>query len=66
MGLNPFNVFFNLTQQPAASVRCGFTSEGLPVGLHVVGRWGDEVSVLRASAAFEQMRPWADRLPPVS
>ena len=66
VGLNPFNVFFNLTQQPAASVPCGFTSEGLPVGLHVVGRWGDEVSVLRASAAFEQMRPWADRLPPVS
>ena len=63
---NPFNLVFNMTQQPAATVPCGFTSEGLPVGLHIVGRWGDEATVLRASAAFEQVRPWADKRPPVS
>ena len=63
---NPFNFVFNVTQQPAASIPCGFSSGGLPVGLHLVGRWGDEVTVLRASAAFERARPWADQHPPVS
>ena len=65
-GFNPFNVVFNLTGQPAASIPCGFSSGGLPIGLHVVGRLWDEATVLRASAAFEQARPWADKLPPVS
>jgi aspartyl-tRNA(Asn)/glutamyl-tRNA(Gln) amidotransferase subunit A len=65
-GFNPFNVVFNLTGQPAASVPCGFSSGGLPIGLQIVGRLWDEATVLRASAAFEQARPWADKLPPVS
>ena len=65
-GFNPFGIVFNLTGQPAANVPCGFSTGGLPIGLHVVGRMWDEVTVLRASAAFEQARPWADRLPPVS
>ena len=60
---NPFNQVFNMTRQPAASVPCGFTSEGLPVGLHVVGRLRDEATVLRASAAFEKVSPWADTHP---
>ena len=63
---NPFNLVFNLTGQPAASVPCGFSSGGMPIGLHVIGRMWDEVTVLRASAAFEQVRPWADKRPPVS
>ena len=63
---NPFNFVFNMTRQPAASVPCGFTEEGLPVGLHVIGRYGDEVTVLRASAALEQARPWAGTRPTVS
>ncbi len=50
---------FNVTGQPAASVPCGFASDGLPVGLQIVGQWRDDVSVLRAAAAFEQARPWA-------
>lgn len=45
---------FNLTGQPAASVPCGFTSEGLPVGLQIVGPRFADAMVLRASAAFEQ------------
>ena len=65
-GYTPFTFTFNLTGQPAASVPCGFSSEGLPIGLHVVGRKGDEAAVLRASAAFERARPWADKRPPVS
>ena len=63
---NPFCYIFNLSGQPAASVPCGFSSEGLPIGLHIVGRVGDEATVLRASAAFEEARPWADGRPPVS
>ena len=63
---NPFNLLFNMTGQPAASVPCGFSSDGLPIGLQIIGRRGDEVSVLRASAAFEQVRPWAGKVAPVS
>jgi Asp-tRNA(Asn)/Glu-tRNA(Gln) amidotransferase A subunit family amidase len=56
---------FNLTGQPAATVPCGFTSDGLPIGLQIVGRRFDEATVLRASAAFEAVRPWAHKRPPV-
>ena len=62
-GWTPFTYPFNMTQQPAASVPCGFTSAGLPVGLQVVGpRWADG-RVLAACHAFEQARPWHDRTP---
>ena len=55
----PFSFPFNLTQQPAASIPCGLTREGLPVGLHLVGpRYGDAL-VLRAARAFESARPIA-------
>lgn len=54
---------FNVTGNPAASVPCGFSSDGMPIGLHVIGRHGDELSVLRAAAALEQARPWADKIP---
>jgi|GEM_PF-12027 len=54
----PFSYPFNLTQQPAASVPCGFTSSGLPVGMQIVGpRYGDAL-VLRAARAFESARPF--------
>jgi aspartyl-tRNA(Asn)/glutamyl-tRNA(Gln) amidotransferase subunit A len=55
----PFSFPFNLTQQPAASIPCGFTKDGLPVGLHIVGpRYNDGI-VLRAARAFETARPIA-------
>ena len=57
-GFNPFNPIFNHTGHPAASIPCGLSADGLPVGLHVAGRLGDEATVLRAAAAFEQARPW--------
>jgi Asp-tRNA(Asn)/Glu-tRNA(Gln) amidotransferase A subunit family amidase len=56
---------FNLTGQPAATVPCGFTSDGLPIGLQIVGRRFEEATVLHASAAFEAIRPWAKRRPPL-
>ncbi len=54
---SPFTYPFNLTGQPAATVPCGFTSSGLPVGLQIVGRNYDEVNVLRAAYAFEAANP---------
>ena len=57
-GFNPFNIIFNLTGQPAASIPCGFSSDGMPIGLHIIGRPKDEATVLAASAAFEAVRPW--------
>jgi aspartyl-tRNA(Asn)/glutamyl-tRNA(Gln) amidotransferase subunit A len=53
----PFSFPFNLTQQPAASIPCGLTKAGLPVGLHLVGRKYDDALVLRAARAFESARP---------
>jgi aspartyl-tRNA(Asn)/glutamyl-tRNA(Gln) amidotransferase subunit A len=59
----PFTYPFNMTQQPAASVPCGFTKSGLPVGLQVVGPKHADARVLTACYAFEQARPWKDRRP---
>jgi aspartyl-tRNA(Asn)/glutamyl-tRNA(Gln) amidotransferase subunit A len=59
----PFTYPFNMTQQPAASLPCGFTSAGLPVGLQVVGPRHADHRVLTACRAFELARPWHDRRP---
>jgi aspartyl-tRNA(Asn)/glutamyl-tRNA(Gln) amidotransferase subunit A len=53
----PFSFPFNLTQQPAASIPCGLTAAGLPVGLHLVGPKYADARVLRAARAFERVRP---------
>jgi len=53
-----FSYPFNLTQQPAATVPCGFTASGLPIGLQIVGAMHDDRGVLRAARAFERARPW--------
>jgi aspartyl-tRNA(Asn)/glutamyl-tRNA(Gln) amidotransferase subunit A len=55
----PFSYPFNLTRQPAASVPCGLTKSGLPIGLQLVGRHHDESTVLRAAHAYEAARPFA-------
>jgi len=60
-----FSYPFNMSHNPAASVPCGFTSAGLPVGLQIVGPRLDDLGVLQASAAFEAARPWADARPPL-
>jgi len=61
-GVFPFTYIFNMTGHPAASVPCGFV-DGLPVGMQIVGRFGDERMVLRASAAFEGARSWRNIRP---
>ena len=61
----PFTFPFNLTGQPAATVPCGLDQNGLPIGLQIVGRWRDDNAVLRAAAAFESLKPWAQLTPPL-
>jgi aspartyl-tRNA(Asn)/glutamyl-tRNA(Gln) amidotransferase subunit A len=61
-----FSYPFNWSGSPAASVPCGFTPAGLPVGLQIVGRRFDDLGVLQASAAFEAARPWAHLRPPLA
>ncbi len=68
--LNPFphigfTVAFNMSGQPAVSVNCGFSEEGLPIGLQIVGRRFDDVGVLEVARAYEEirsaeMRPWPE------
>lgn len=59
--LNPFphigfTVAFNMSEQPAASINCGYDSQGLPIGLQIIGRRFDDVGVLSVALAFEEMR----------
>src|SRR5262249_44128269 len=55
----------NMTAHPAASVPAGFTASGLPVGLQIVGRRFADAAVLKASAAFERLRPWVQHTPKI-
>ncbi len=59
----PYTYPFNLTQQPAVSVPCGFTGAGLPVGLQVVGPRHGDALVLRAGQAYESATSWGEALP---
>ena len=58
-----FSYPFNFSGMPAATVPCGFTKEGLPVGLQIVGRRFDDLGVLQASQAFATVRPWMAKRP---
>ncbi|PZU57179.1 MAG: amidase [Sphingobium sp.] len=57
-----FTVAYNMTGQPAASINCGYTADGLPIGIQIVGNRFDDLGVLRLSRAYEEMRgpqhPW--------
>jgi len=52
-----FTLPFNMSEQPAASIGCGFTRDGLPIGLQIVGRRHDDLGVLQVAAAYERLRP---------
>ena len=63
-GWVPFNVLWNSTGQPAASVPAGFSSSGLPLAVQLVGRPHDEATLLSLAAQIEAARPWAQHRPP--
>jgi amidase len=59
----PWTPVINATGQPAMSVPLGWSREGLPLGMHFVGRYGDEATLYRLAAQLEAARPWANRWP---
>lgn len=62
----PFTYPFNITGNPAANVPWGFTDDGLPVGIQIVGRLHGDLTVLQLAAMVEEARPWAGSYPPTA
>jgi aspartyl-tRNA(Asn)/glutamyl-tRNA(Gln) amidotransferase subunit A len=60
-----FSYPFNMAGVPAITVPCGFTKDGLPVGLQIVGRRFDDLGVLQAARAYEKARPWLAKRPKI-
>jgi amidase len=59
----PWTPVFNVTGQPAMSVPLHWDAAGLPIGMHFVGKWGDETTLFRLAGQLEKARPWAGRIP---
>ena len=63
VSLRRFTQPFNLTGSPAITVPCGFSRNGLPIGLQLIGRPFDEARLLNLAHAYEHSTPWKDRHP---
>jgi amidase len=61
----PFTPIGNITGQPAMSIPLHWNAEGLPIGVHFVGRFGDEATLFRLAAQLEEACPWNKRFPPL-
>jgi|SRR6516162_7456600 amidase len=59
----PFTPICNETGQPAMSVPLYWNAEGLPIGTHLVGPFGDEATLFRLAGQLERSRPWVSRRP---
>ncbi len=62
----PYTPLFNITGQPAMSVPLHWNAENLPIGIHFVGRYGDEGTLFRLAGQLEEARPWRGRRPPIT
>jgi amidase len=60
----PYTPPVNVAGLPAASVPLSWTDDGLPIGVHLIGRAADEATLIRLSSQLEEARPWRDRVPP--
>ena len=62
---SPFTYISNVTGQPAMSVPLHWSADGLPIGSHFGGRFGDEATLFRLAGQLESARPWRERRPPI-
>jgi Asp-tRNA(Asn)/Glu-tRNA(Gln) amidotransferase A subunit family amidase len=62
---SPFTVLFNLSGQPAMTLPIGQASDGFPLAVQLVARFGDEATLIRLGSQLETARPWFGRMPPI-
>ncbi|MEM6579024.1 MAG: amidase, partial [Pseudomonadota bacterium] len=62
---SPFTAAFNATGQPAVSVPLFWNQAGLPIGVHLAGRFGEDTQLMTLCAELERARPWFHRVPAV-
>ncbi len=63
---SPFTAMFNISGQPALSLPLAWSDGDLPVGVQLVGRYGDEATLIRLASQLEEVFPWASRIPPTA